>query len=254
MIKENEIWRLMKAYNAQEWEDMGNKFKDYVGLCINMKDHDYRYIIPFNDESLWLSDNGETSMLLYSVNNVAITVKPFDNAINGVEIENVMPISKRDLTPEELYNLFDDYAFVFDDTEKFQKFYGLMEKHEDETEPPYFIQKENLMMKIGHLKEELAEIEKAAENGDLAEFADGIIDLIYVASGLGNLCRLPMNALWNDVQNSNMVGKERVKSLENATKRGSTFDVRKTPNWVAPRGAEIIEIAAKKRTKRKNEH
>ena len=104
-------------------------------------------------------------------------------------------------------------------------------------------------MKIGHLKEELAEIEKAAENGDLAEFADGIIDLIYVASGLGNLCRLPMHELWNDVQNSNMVGKERVTSLDNATKRGSTFDVRKGPNWVGPMGKNIIENISEIRTK-----
>ena len=108
------------------------------------------------------------------------------------------------------------------------------------------------MMKIGHLEEELAEIKKAAENGDLVEFADGIIDLIYVASGLGNLCRLPMHQLWNDVQNSNMIGKVRVKSLSDATKRGSTFDVKKGPNWVGPRGADIIKIATEIREKYKN--
>jgi hypothetical protein len=110
-----------------------------------------------------------------------------------------------------------------------------------------------LDVKIGHLKEELAEIEKAAANGDLVEFADGIIDLIYVAAGLGALCRLPMHQLWNDVQNSNMVGKERVTSLDNATKRGTTFDVRKGPNWVGPRGADIIKIATEKRQNKKNE-
>jgi hypothetical protein len=145
------------------------------------------------------------------------------------------------MTPEEIAMLFNHISNVFDDTFDFQVKYGLMTREEMFEKAPYFIQKDNLMMKIGHLEEELAEIKKAAENNDIVEFADGIIDLIYVAAGLGNLCRLPMHQLWNDVQNSNMVGKERVTSLDNATKRGSTFDVRKTDKWVGPRGAEIIE-------------
>lgn len=128
-------------------------------------------------------------------------------------------------------------ADILDKTTYFQKFFGLYEYNK-----PGFIDDEKMKVKIGHIKEELAEIEKAYENKDLAEFADGVVDLLYVAIGLGALCNLPMKALYNDVQNSNIIKKKRVENLSEATKRGSTFDVRKEPDWVAPRGAEIIKF------------
>lgn len=245
------IKNLMESRMAADWEELGKKFPDHVGLCFEMEEANYRYIAPFGWSSLASGDSDGNFEVVYSLNYIRIDSNK--DTINGKKIKSITPISKKDLTDGELYSIFATTANVFDDTEKFQKFYGLMTEKEDKTEPPYFIQKENLMIKIGHLEEELAEIKKAAENGDLTEFADGIIDLIYVASGLGNLCRLPMHQLWNDVQNSNMVGKVRVKSLDDATKRGSTFDVKKGPNWVGPRGADIIKKAAEIRERRKNQ-
>lgn len=237
------IKEVMDNMMVDNFDMLSTKYPDHIGLIIDMEGVDYRYVVSFNEPSLFASDDTGNFQVVYSVNNVRIDTNK--NTVNGMKIKEVRLASKKDLTPEELFMIFSDVPDVFGDTEKFQKFYGLMTNDEDKTEPPYFIQKENLMMKIGHLEEELAEIKKAAENGDLTEFADGIIDLIYVASGLGNLCRLPMYQLWNDVQNSNMVGKVRVKSLDDATKRGSTFDVKKGPNWVGPRGAEIIQQSAK---------
>ena len=245
------IKEVMESVRADDFEQLGGKFTDYIGLIINMEGVDYRYVVSFNEPSLFCHDAEGPFEVVYSIDNVRIDTNK--NVINGMKIKEIQLASKKDLTPKELFMIFSDVPDVFGDTEKFQKFYGLMTDKEDKTEPPYFIQKENLMMKIGHLEEELAEIKKAAENGDLTEFADGIIDLIYVASGLGNLCRLPMHQLWNDVQNSNMVGKVRVKSLDDATKRGSTFDVKKGPGWVGPRGAEIIQRAAEIREKNKNQ-
>ena len=212
----------------------------YAALRVKMKGVDYSYIFSLNPKvdncnmDRYLSDEW-----IKTINNV--TACTFLHEINGMYIESIEPVTKDTLDAKEVALLFAHEANVFDDTFDFQVKYGLMSREEMFEKAPYFIEKDNLMMKIGHLKEELAEIEKAAENGDLAEFADGIIDLIYVAAGLGNLCRLPMKELWNDVQNSNMVGKERVTSLDNATKRGSTFDVRKTDKWVGPRGADIIK-------------
>lgn len=208
----------------------------YVGLRVNLKnDGMFSYVINLNPrvDITW----GKTSV--QSANGVIIHLDA-DN-LAGYDIDTFELLAKKDCTADELVRIFSHISDVFSDTYDFQVKYGLMKGDEINTLPPYFIEKSNLMMKIGHLKEELAEIEKAAENNDLTEFADGIIDLIYVAAGLGNLCRLPMHQLWNDVQNSNMVGKERVVSIENATKRGSTFDVRKTADWVGPRGKEIIE-------------
>lgn len=225
-----------KTFNELK-ERLCNK---YAALRVKMKGVDYSYLFSLNPKvdncshSSWDPDHYVTA-----TNNVMACTK-FDT-INGIDIENIEPVTKDTLDDKEVVLLFAHEANVFDDTFDFQVKYGLMSREEMFEKAPYFIEKDNLMMKIGHLKEELAEIEKAAENGDLAEFADGIIDLIYVAAGLGNLCRLPMKELWNDVQNSNMVGKERVTSLDNATKRGSTFDVRKTDKWVGPRGADIIK-------------
>ncbi len=225
-----------KTFNELK-ERLCNK---YAALRVKMKGVDYSYLFSLNPKvdncnmDCYLSDEW-----LKTINNV--TACTFLHEINGMRIESIEPVTKDTLDAKEVALLFAHEANVFDDTFDFQVKYGLMSREEMFEKAPYFIEKDNLMMKIGHLKEELAEIEKAAENGDLTEFADGIIDLIYVAAGLGNLCRLPMKELWNDVQNSNMVGKERVTSLDNATKRGSTFDVRKTDKWVGPRGADIIK-------------
>lgn len=215
-------------------------YNKYAALRVKMKGVDYSYLFSLNPKvdncnmDRYLSDEW-----IKTINNV--TVCTLLSEINGKHIESIEPITKDALDDKEVALLFAHEANVFDDTFDFQVKYGLMTREEMFEKAPYFIEKDNLMMKIGHLKEELTEIEKAAENDDLVEFADGIIDLIYVAAGLGNLCRLPMKELWNDVQNSNMVGKERVTSLDNATKRGSTFDVRKTDKWVGPRGASIIK-------------
>lgn len=226
--------------NCKTFSELKERLSNrYAALRVKMKDANYSYLLSLNPKidncknERFLSDDW-----LRTVNNIMLSSS--DDYINGKLIESIEPITKDALDDKEVSLLFAHDANVFDDTFDFQVKYGLMTREEMYEKAPYFIEKDNLMMKIGHLKEELAEIEKAAENGDLPEFADGIIDLIYVAAGLGNLCRLPMKELWNDVQNSNMVGKERVTSLDNATKRGSTFDVRKTDKWVGPRGAEII--------------
>lgn len=152
-------------------------------------------------------------------------------------------LKKSDCTAEELYAIYESGGEIeaFNDTDDFQRFYGLKD-NETFAEGPRFLDHDKMAVKVGHLHEELDELEKAWANGDLAEAADALIDLVYVANGAMNLCNLPASVLWRDVQNSNMIGKERVKSLDNATKRGSTFDVKKTKDWVGPRGSELIEV------------
>lgn len=211
------------------------KYKDYIGLSFNVENSYLikRIIIRF--------DASIIKNIVYSINNIPIDCE--SSSINSMKIVDIKPIKKSELTDKELYDFFNYTSNVFDDTKEFQEYYGLMD---DTKNIPYFIEDEKLNVKIGHLHEELEEIEKAVKNKDLSEFADAIIDLIYVAAGLGALCKLPMHALWNDVQNSNMVGKERVTSLDNATKRKSTFDVRKTAEWVGPRGKDIIKIESEK--------
>lgn len=226
------------------YSKLKNKFKDCIGLSIYVDNKSInRYIISFNAEinkqTINVNRNVKININAYSIDNVFIDFKAFD--VNSMKIIDIKPIKKDELTVEELYKFFNYKANVFDDTKLFQEYYGLMD---DTKNNPYFIEDDKLKVKIGHLHEELNEIEKAVENKDLSEFADAIIDLIYVAAGLGALCKLPMHELWNDVQNSNMVGKERVKSLDTATKRKTTFDVRKTKDWIGPRGKEIINYVS----------
>lgn len=165
------------------------------------------------------------------------------NILKRIDIKNVRCYSKKDVLIFDLMQRYDQYMDndVFDDTLEFQVKYGLLPKDNYDFLVPEFLSEENMLMKIGHLQEELDEIKKAYANRDLPETADRLMDLIYVAAGLCNLMHLPSYYLWNDVQNSNMAFKERVTSLDNATKRGSTFDVRKTDKWIAPRGKEIID-------------
>lgn len=227
----------IKANNCENFQELKEKLCGiYPALRVTLKDASFSYIVALNPK---LENYYPSCERIHTINGIGFGID--ESNLNGYGIESIKPILKTEMASEEVVMLFSHTSNVFDDTFDFQVKYGLMTREEMFENAPYFIQKDNLMMKIGHLEEEIAEIKKAAENNDLAEFADGIIDLIYVASGLGNLCRLPMHQLWNDVQNSNMVGKERVTSLDNATKRGSTFDVRKTDKWVGPRGANIIE-------------
>lgn len=165
-----------------------------------------------------------------------------DGKIDSYTIDDIKCFNRSMLSIDELMEYFKNmgHANVFEDTNNFQIKFGLKERTEKNTTPA-FLDDDKMTMKIGHLKEELAEIERAYKDRDIVEVADGIMDLIYVAAGLANLMNLPCDVLWHDVQNANMAYKERVTSLDNATKRGSTFDVRKSKNWIAPRGKEIIE-------------
>lgn len=144
-------------------------------------------------------------------------------------------------TPERYYDIMSSIkSDVFSDTGSFQVKYGLLE-------PDYtqvgFLEDSKMMVKINHLKEELNEIEKAYSNKDFAEFCDGLIDLIYVASGTLNLTNAPADILWNDVHCRNM---QKVRATkDNVGKRGSTFDVIKPEGWQGPRTKDIIDVHTK---------
>lgn len=54
------------------------------------------------------------------------------------------------------------------------------------------------------ITEEYNELRRALDVGDLVKVADGCIDLIYVTLGLLLVCGIQPDALWNEVQRSNM--------------------------------------------------
>ena len=144
-------------------------------------------------------------------------------------------INDEDLDVQEYQSLMNTWSTnIFDDTMAFQQKYGLWRKDQFGILP-----EEEMKVKIGHLYEELAEIDKAHKEGNIYEISDGLTDLIYVASGLLNLMNMPAQALWNDVQARNM---QKIRATkDNVGKRGSTFDVIKPEGWLPPRTKDIID-------------
>lgn len=144
-------------------------------------------------------------------------------------------INDEDLDAQEYHSLMNTWSTnIFDDTMAFQQKYGLWRKDQFGILP-----EEEMKVKIGHLYEELAEIDKAHKEGNIYEISDGLIDLIYVASGLLNLMNMSAQALWNDVQARNM---QKIRATkDNVGKRGSTFDVIKPEGWLPPRTKDIVD-------------
>lgn len=241
--------------------DMFKKHKDILGIKIDYNEGFCWYVsrysidkfyslsssethdgVAFVNEEVYATAliSEETGKMMWATKSMSVDL---DSVVVDGKSATVQFLKKADCTAEELYLIYDagGEIEIFSDTDDFQWFYGLKNQF-TETDGPRFLDDEKMSVKVGHLHEELAELEEAWKNGDLAEAADALIDLVYVANGTMNLCNLPASVLWRDVQNSNMIGKERVKSLDNATKRGSTFDVKQTKDWVGPRGSELIEV------------
>lgn len=91
------------------------------------------------------------------------------------------------------------------------------------------------------MREELMEFHEAAQKGDLAEAADALIDIVYVAKGTAVMMGLPWKQLWEDVQRANM---EKVKVVQERGTEKELYHVfvTKPPGWNPPRTKEILGI------------
>lgn len=121
------------------------------------------------------------------------------------------------------------------DVEALHRKFGMppMVKH------PGFLSEEDMEFRIKFLEEELEEIRVAYyEQGDLEQFLDGLLDLIYVAIGTGYLMNLPLAEGWQRVQSANLA-KQRVEH-SGESKRGSRLDLKKPPNWRPPTFRDLL--------------
>ena len=88
------------------------------------------------------------------------------------------------------------------------------------------------------LQEELNEFHLAQENKDLVGSFDALLDLVYVAYGTAlmmNISPEQWNAGMAAVQSANI---SKVRAADaNESKRGSTLDVIKPKDWIAPESA-----------------
>ncbi len=69
---------------------------------------------------------------------------------------------------------------------------------------------------------------------DIAEQADALIDLVYVAMGTAVMMGLPWQELWDDVQRANMA------KVRGVSHRGHPVDCVKPEGWIGPRTMEIL--------------
>lgn len=106
------------------------------------------------------------------------------------------------------------------------------------TDQPDFPIEEIWRLKNVHMQEELDELRIAAANGDLEEYFDGLIDLVYVALGAAYLAKLPFDQGFLRVHQANMT---KVRALRpEDSKRGSSYDIVKPAGFVAPTLTDLI--------------
>lgn len=98
---------------------------------------------------------------------------------------------------------------------------------------PKFLNKDQMDYRIGHIVEELNELQKAVKEKDIIEVADALTDLCYVSIGTALAMGINIEETWNEVHKSNMQ-KQRAKPDGSDSKRNSGFDIVKPPGWKAP--------------------
>lgn len=72
----------------------------------------------------------------------------------------------------------------------------------------------------------------------LAQMLDGLVDLVYVALGTAYLHGFDFDEAWRRVHGANMEKVRATSPLQ--SKRGSTFDVVKPQDWVAPDLSDLV--------------
>lgn len=164
------------------------------------------------------------------------------NQVKNLEKDPTIPIAKKAIMKDAYYCRLDalEYALsqvdVFELVDAFHHKFELQYKGSPRQLPPDLEQ-----FRINFLEEEMHEIKVAADNGNLADFVDGLVDLIYVAAGTMLMC-MDVNrarACFLQVQQANM-SKERCLREEDS-KRGSTYDVIKPEGWKPPNYDDILK-------------
>lgn len=135
---------------------------------------------------------------------------------------------KRLLEALRAYIIYDEV----DDVRRFQLKFGQIVN-----DTPVHLTKRKLGERAEFLQEELDEFKLAIESQDLAEQADALVDLVYVAKGTANMLGLPWDDLWLDVQRANMA------KIAGVGKRGHLVDCIKPPGWIGPQTMVILQEA-----------
>jgi predicted HAD superfamily Cof-like phosphohydrolase len=86
---------------------------------------------------------------------------------------------------------------------------------------PTLISRDEAALRVALLDEEYHEYRRAVNKEDLVGIADALADIIYIALGTALCYGLPMEEIWNAVQDSNM---EKATSCEHCEASGCDED------------------------------
>ena len=104
---------------------------------------------------------------------------------------------------------------------------------------PQLLEPADISFYARFLMEELSELLKAHEQGDLVAAADAIADLSYVTMGCAHHMGLPLPDILRIVHSANM-GK-----VPGSTARGVKQDAQKPSGWVPPEGMIALLLMEK---------
>jgi predicted HAD superfamily Cof-like phosphohydrolase len=114
---------------------------------------------------------------------------------------------------------------IFDKVKQFRFKLNLPINHK-----PQLLDSADISFYARFLMEELSELLKAHEQGDLVAAADALADLSYVTMGCAHHMGIPLPAVLDIVHEANM-GK-----VPGSTARGIKQDAQKPSDWVPPEG------------------
>lgn len=131
----------------------------------------------------------------------------------------------------------------FESVGKFHEKFGLPTSGKKSC--PMIVDSETFLFRYQFLQEELNELLRAYRSRDLAEVADAIVDLVYVALGTAHMFQIPFDEVFAEVQRANMQKERAAGSNDHRSKRASNLDVVKPAGWQPPDVQKIIDEARK---------
>jgi predicted HAD superfamily Cof-like phosphohydrolase len=90
---------------------------------------------------------------------------------------------------------------------------------------------ERVELRVSLLEEETREFREAARKGDLVGMADALADVVYVAVGAALELGIPLEAVWDEVQRSNMAKRD---PLTGRVRRREDGKILKPDGWTPP--------------------
>lgn len=131
------------------------------------------------------------------------------------------------------------YWTNFEDVVLFHEKFGL-----EVPDHPTMLDDETYNYRLNFLREELNEFVAGYHDQDMAQMADALIDLVYVAMGTADLMGLPWQHLWDEVQVANMSKERCTDANDPRNTRKNALNVVKPEGWQPPDIQGVLDFYA----------